>query len=103
MSTREEDSLLLFLETCAVDFGYVDVRHMNTEDMIIAERWNKDGFIIFRRMPFRWIEKLGCRAGKRNTHYVVFTPEAFNIAHKLRCERAGRVATKLNETRKQYL
>ena len=39
--SKDEKSLLLFLETRAVDYGgRVNVQHMNLEDMEIAKRWN---------------------------------------------------------------
>jgi len=40
--TKNERSLLLYLETRAVDYGgIVDTRHMNQDDMEIAKEWNK--------------------------------------------------------------
>jgi hypothetical protein len=100
--TKDEQSLLLFLETCAVDFGTVDTRHMNSEDMDIAKDWTEEGFITFGRMPAHWIQEAGKRGGKCNTHYVSLTPEAFELAHKLRRERAERVSKRIAEAREEY-
>ena len=48
--TKRELSLLLFLESCAVDLrGRIDVRHMNSEDMETARKWNEIGYVLFGR------------------------------------------------------
>lgn len=42
--TSDERSLLLYLETRAVDHGgKVDAQHMNKEDFDIAKKWMKKG------------------------------------------------------------
>lgn len=44
--TRDELSLLLYLESCAVDHsGRTDPRRMNDEDRDILARWTKDGYV----------------------------------------------------------
>jgi hypothetical protein len=49
--TKDERSLLLYLETCAVDHtGKVDGIKMNDEDRAIAERWAQEGFIKYGRV-----------------------------------------------------
>lgn len=49
--TREEISLLLYLETRAVDYaGRVDGRHLNAADREIIKRWVESGFIQFGRI-----------------------------------------------------
>jgi hypothetical protein len=55
--TSDERSLLLFFETQAVDNGgkVNDIRHMNKEDLEIAEEWNKEGFVKFGRIRFKSI------------------------------------------------
>lgn len=85
---KEEKSLLLYLETCAVDCsGAVDSRRMNKEDFDIAERWNKEGFINFCRIRFRYV-------GLGKTHCVVLSEGAWEMAHKERKARAARAYDK---------
>jgi hypothetical protein len=80
--TRDEKSLLLFLETCAVDLnGRVDVKHMNDEDMEIAKRWNSEKFIQFGRICSEDINSQG-------SHWCKLTINAFMDAHRLRLDRA---------------
>ena len=46
--TRDEISLLLYLETRAVDnSGKVGIRHMNADDFTIAQDWHNEGFVQF--------------------------------------------------------
>ena len=81
---RAEVSLLLFLETRAVDHGgRVDTRHMNKEDMDIAKAWNESGFLRFGRIA---LEDANANGGS----WVEFTDEAWAAAHQLRMERGKR-------------
>ena len=83
--TKDEKSLLLFLETRQVDYGgRVNLAHMNNEDMEIAERWNKEKFIGFGRIVMR-------NHNSDGTHWCKLSEEAFKIAHNLRRERAKRM------------
>ncbi len=87
--TKEDLSLLLFLETCAVDQGGgVDVRHMNSDDQNIAEQWHDEGFISFGRLPLKDCAVVGNR---NRTHYVVLSDEAWAAAHTERKARAARM------------
>lgn len=89
--TRDERSLLLFLETRAVDHGgLVDVKHMSSEDMKIAEKWTDEGFLSFGRV---------CSADIQNsvskcTHWVELSGVAFTLAHAERFARAKRMREK---------
>ena len=83
---RIEQSLLLYLETCAVDHGgKVESVRMNEEDHAIARRWTVEGFIIFRRIKFKEIR------GTR-THTAALSEPAWEAAHRLRRERVARMA-----------
>lgn len=63
--TKDERSLLLFLETQAVDYGgLVDVRHMNEDDCNIASDWNECGFIIYKRISFYSINAVSTKNKK---------------------------------------
>ena len=96
LTTKDEKSLLLYLETRAVDYsGRVDGRHMNNDDMKIAKGWSESGFIRFGRLLCAEIRSLQERYGKRvSTHWVELTDEAWQFAHKLRKEKAIRTMAK---------
>lgn len=86
--TREELSLLLFLETQAVDYrGNVDVRHMNGDDHEIARQWVKRGYIEFGRLPFKECRTIGTR---NITHRVRLSDQAHADAGIERTARARR-------------
>lgn len=86
-NTQEEKSLLLFLETCAVDYGgAVVMSHMNDEDFKIAECWHREGFLKFGRICSKdIIEKQ-----RRLTYWVRLSTVALALAHALRGERMER-------------
>jgi len=80
-----ELSLLLFFETCAVDqSGRIAYDHMNTEDRLIAERWNESGFVRFGRI---------CSADAMPlfTHWCQLSDEAWTVVHAERKARALRL------------
>lgn len=83
--TKDERSLLLFLETRAVDYGgRVKLDHMNAEDIGIAQKWNKEGFLGFGRIVIR-------NHNPDGTNWVKMTKEAWTLAHKERKARAKRL------------
>ena len=85
--TSDERNLLLYLETCAVDYGgLVDIKHMDKEDMDIAEKWDKEGFVKFGRIKFHSIIK--------STHWCELSEEAWNLAHAERRARCKRMMAK---------
>ena len=88
--TKDELSLLLFLETCHVDQGgLVDVRHMNEDDMKIAQQWHEDHYIEFGRIYSKDLEKTNPK-----THWVTLSEGAFKDAHLERVARAQRLHKK---------
>lgn len=88
--TKDELSLLLFLETCHVDYGGpVNVAHMNAGDMAIAKRWNDEKLIDFGRIYSKDLEKYSPK-----THYVILSNEALNLAHTERKARGERMLSK---------
>ncbi len=92
--TKDERSLLLFLETQAVDYGgLVDVRHMNENDCNIASDWNEQGFIIYERISFYSLKAVST-ATRKPTHYVILSEEAFRLAHEERIARSVRMFNK---------
>lgn len=89
--TRQELSLLLYLETRAVDYGgAVDVRHMNDDDFKLVKRWAKKGYLEFGRIA---------ASGTRNTevgynYWVVLSETAWVNAHSERRRRNERMWAK---------
>lgn len=86
--TRDELSMLLYLETCAVDQGgLVEGVRCNEKDLEIAQRWDDEGFLHFGRLKFRDIERVGNRTF---THWVRFTDKAWEEACSARRGRSAR-------------
>jgi hypothetical protein len=82
--TKEELSLLLYIETCAVDRGgKVQGVRMNAEDFAIARRWTEAGFIRFGRLPASQCDQHG-------SHAVILSDEAWKIAAGERKRRAAK-------------
>lgn len=82
--TREEASLLLYLETCAVDCGgRVNLAHMNADDIAIAKRWASEKHIEFGRIAFKDIGD-----ASQGTHYVCLGKQAWKWVARLRKLRA---------------
>lgn len=93
--TKEERSLLLFLETCCVDHGgRVVAIHMNDDDHDIAKRWSKETFISFARLPSWLIKK--STSSQPATYRVFFSEEAWVAAHAERRARSKRLTTELD-------
>ena len=90
--TKNETSLLLFLETQAVDSkGIVKTIHMNDEDFEIGKRWDKDGFVKFGRRFFHEIEQIPEYLIKyRPAYYVVLSDKAWQVVARERRARAER-------------
>lgn len=87
--TKDERSLLLYLETRAVNHGgLVDTRHMNKDDMEIAEGWNETGFLKFGRIKFHDITG-------SSTHWCELSDEAWALVSAERKRRYLRIASKL--------
>jgi hypothetical protein len=85
--TIEELSLLLFLETCAVDYGgRVDSRRMNKGDFAVVDEWKKDGYVLFGRIYSKDITD--------RSHWVELSNVAWNDAHAERKARFKRINDK---------
>ena len=83
--SRNEVSLLLYLETRAVDYGgTVDPRHMNDLEFDIAETWWEAGFIEFGRLASSDVTP-------KRSHWVKLSDDAFKLAHEARIARAERM------------
>jgi hypothetical protein len=90
---KEERSLLLYLETCAVDQGgSVESLRMNAEDFDILTRWAENGFVQFGRIYSRDVTRLAKMSSRRPTNWVELSEEAWNAAHSERRARSKRMA-----------
>ncbi len=88
VKTRDQKSLILFLETRVVDYaGRVRIAHMSPDDSIQAKVWAKAGFIGFGRIVHQDINRDG-------THWVTFTDEAWDAAHRERQAKGKRTRQK---------
>lgn len=86
--SKDERSLLIYLEAHAVDFGgKVASRHMNKEDFEITKQWNNKAFIAFGRIGLDYIT-----AGF--TNWVILSPLAWELAHQERKNRFKRIYSK---------
>lgn len=83
--TRTEESLLLYVETRAVDHsGIVDRRHLNEEDIALLQQWNAEGFVFFGRICYKDIGMPHC------SDWCRLSDEAYRLAAQKRRERADR-------------
>jgi hypothetical protein len=82
--TSAEESLLLYLDTRAVDHGgRITDENLNNEDRAIARQWAVEGYIGYGRIKMAY-----CQPGK--TTWVRLSPKAHDDAAKLRRARAVR-------------
>lgn len=89
--SRDERTLLLYLETRAVDHsGTVDTRRMDASWMESAKMWNDVGFIGFGRIMFHDAEALPAGV----SHWVELSERAWQLAHLERRNRAKRMSDK---------
>ena len=80
--TRDEEGLLLYLESCLVDrMGRVDPRRLNEDDVMTIGRWMKAGFVDMRLL-------LGEEWRVNQSHRVIFCNEAWQAAANARRRRA---------------
>lgn len=95
--TKEEKSLLLYMETQAVDYGgKLEAVRMNADDFEIAKRWNESGFVLFGRIAANDIQT---RGGITRTHWCVLSEDAWATAHAERRARCQRLMDKLTVQR----
>ncbi len=88
--SNAERSLLLFLETQAVDHGgLIHVQSMNDEDVTIAKRWAATGFIEFGRVAMASLQS-SIRTEHRS-QWVRLSGQAFVAAATERQCRADRL------------
>ena len=86
--SKNELTLLLFLETCAVDYGgRVDSRRMNQTDFDIINDWKKKDYLLFGRIRSKDITT-------NRSHWVELSDTAWNDAHSERKARFKRINEK---------
>ena len=89
--TKDEKNILLYLEACLVDSGgFIQPARMNDTDWEIMSGMKEGGLIDFGRRPYKDIRAYSTGAGGAKTHWVKFSNEAWQLAHKCRRERAER-------------
>lgn len=87
---RQEQSLLLYLETCTVDNQcFVDLEKVNKEDIDLLQKFQDNGLISYGRYSMKSV--FGIKLG----YWVYLTDAGFELAHTLRKERAKRAYDKL--------
>lgn len=87
--SKDERSLLLFLEDCAVNSsGRVNMNALNDADVELTNKWREEGFIDFGRIAFNDITKRGI------THWCVLSDQAWELVSQERKARAGRLWSK---------
>ncbi|WP_322068965.1 hypothetical protein [Paraburkholderia bannensis] len=89
--SNAERSVLLYAETCCVDYsGLLEAKRMNSDDLDALRKLQGVGVLTFGRIPGRLLEEVG-KYGRRPTHWVTFTDAAWELAHALRRKRAERI------------
>lgn len=87
--TKDERTCLLYLETCAVDYGgLVQGARMNKADHDACERFAELGLATLYRVPSRLFTT---QSGQVQNHFVIMTDAGFALAHKLRRQRSERM------------
>jgi len=91
--TKEEKSLLLYMETQTVDYGgKLEGVRMNSGDFAIAKHWNETGFVQFGRIAFHDITK---HVRVARDLWCVLSEEAWAAAHAERRARGQRLTDKM--------
>jgi len=83
--TKDQQTTLLYLETRLVDFaGRVNGAHLNASDRLWIDQMKEEKFLDFGRIVIQHHNRDG-------SAWVTFSDEAWELAHKLRRERADRM------------
>ena len=85
LTTQDEKSLLLYMETQAVDYGgKLQSVRMRAADFALAKRWHDAGFV-----QFGLIANIKTTDGYARDLWCILSDEAWGIAHaerRARCE-----------------
>lgn len=86
--TRAHKSVLLYIESCLVDYGgLLDSDRMNKADHDSIAELEAAGFVVVKRVPAKLLGKF---IGRKVTHYAELTETGWALAHEQRKERAQR-------------
>lgn len=89
--TKTERSILLYAETCVVDYaGLLEGERMNGDDIEALKKFAAAGILKFGRIPARL---LGSMISRKCTYWIEFTDAAWALAHTLRRQAAERSKT----------
>lgn len=90
--SKDERSLLLYIETVAVDNGgLIDNRKINDVDRKILKKWNDEEFIYWSRITWESLQKL---VNHYTSTLVRLSKDAWKLAHEERIERSMRMSSK---------
>lgn len=86
LANKGDESLLLYLETGAVDHGgLLDPRRISEEERTILERWRDDGYVEFGRVASKYI------TAADKSLWVHLSEQAWSDVAGLRRARAERM------------
>lgn len=87
--TKVERSIILYAESCSVDYGgLLEGKRMNDDDLAALRKFHESGLLSFGRVPAKLLGPLS-EYGRNPTHWVTFTDDAWALAHALRRQRAA--------------
>lgn len=87
--TKIERSIILYAESCSVDYGgLLEGTRMNRDDMDALARFKAEGILDYGRVP---AALLGTFA-RNVTHWCDLTDAGWDLAHKLRRAHAAKKA-----------
>lgn len=87
--SKSERGILLYAETCLVDFGgLLEGRRMNNADIDALKKFQQAGVLEFGRIPLKTLGML-MKAGREPTYWVTFNDASWALAHALRRHRAA--------------
>lgn len=97
--SRDEKSLLLYIETRCADYGgKLDDRQMNAVDLSLLKSWGAEGFVEYGRIASIYVG-----ASSPNTKWCRLSDEAWRLAHECRKARfATSEAQRQWETTAEY-
>lgn len=88
--TKVERSIILYAESCSVEYGgLLEGMRMNEHDLVALRKFEEAGILSFGRCPAALLEPLSAY-GRKPTHWITLTDDAWNLAHALRRQRAAR-------------
>lgn len=88
--TKVERSIILYAESCSVDYGgLLEGVRMNNDDLTALRKFQDAGLLSFGRIPAKLLRPLS-DFGRNPTYWITFTDDAWQLASALRRQRAER-------------